>query len=180
MNGNACGFGCSAGGSGLRPGCSDPYGASLNASQSGLGSRAWVNPFTGAYPSTARDHTGHSDSSAAATHRALVEMNDLNTTMNPGATYYAEAQYVTPHEYAWCQSHPGQCNMYNNVSYRRFNVSGTTSFTFSAVGATVRMVPAIKAWPGATINTIEPVPGTDGRGLHCLQSDESFRRRLAL
>jgi len=25
------------------------------------------------------------------------------------------------------------------------------------------MTPAINAWPGATINTIEPVPGTDGR-----------------
>ena len=58
-----------------------------------------------------------------------MERDDLNTTLNPGATYYAEAQYVTPHEYAWCQSHPGECNMYNNVSYRRFNVSGTTSFT---------------------------------------------------
>ena len=152
-----------SGGGGLRPGCSDPYGASLNASQNGLGSRAWVNPFTGAFPSNARDHTGHNDSTSAPTHRALVEMSDLNTTMNPGATYFAEAQYVTPHEYAWCQSHPGQCNMYNNASYRRFNVTGTTSFTFSAVGSTVRMIPAIHAWPGATINTIEPAPGVDGR-----------------
>ena len=48
---NACGFGCTPGtGTHLGVGCSDPYGASLNASQSGLGSRAWVNPFTGAYP----------------------------------------------------------------------------------------------------------------------------------
>ena len=92
-----------------------------------------------------------------------MEGSDLNTTLNPGATYYAEAQYVTPHEYAWCQAHPGQCNMYNNASYRRFNVSGTTSFSFSAVGSTVRTTPAINAWTGATINTIEPVPGVDGR-----------------
>jgi hypothetical protein len=90
-------------------------------------------------------------------------MNDLNTTMNPGATYYAEAQYVTPHEYVWCQAHAGQCNMYNNASYRRFAVTGTTSFTFSTVGATVRTTPAINAWTGATINTIEPEPGVDGR-----------------
>jgi subtilisin-like proprotein convertase family protein len=163
VNGNACGFGCSSSGSGLRPGCSDPYGASLNASQSGLGSRAWVNPFTGIFPSTARDHTGHSDSSAEPTHRALVAMNDLNTTMNPGAVYFGEAQYVTPHEYSWCQSHPGECNMYNNVSYRQFTVSGTTSFTFVAAAPTVRTVPAINAWPGATINPIEPEPGVDGR-----------------
>jgi len=162
---NACGFGCTpaANGTHLGVGCSDPYGSSLNASQSGLGSRAWVNPFTGVFPSSANNHSGHNDSSSAATHRLLVEMNDLNTTMNPGATYYAEAQYVTPHEYVWCQGHPGQCNMYNNASYRRFNVSGTTSFSFSPVGSTVRMTPAINAWTGATINTIEPEPGVDGR-----------------
>ena len=161
--GNACGFGCTSGGGGLGVGCSDPYGASLNASQGSLGSRAWVNPFTGVFPSTARDHTGHSDSSSAPTHRALVEMNDLNTTLNPGATYYAEAQYVTPHEYAWCQAHPGECNMYNNVSSRQFTVTGTTSFTFGALGSTMRTIPAINAWTGATINTIEPAPGVDGR-----------------
>jgi hypothetical protein len=53
--------------------------------------------------------------------------------------------------------------MYNNASYRRFNVSGTTSFTFSTVGNTVRATPAINAWTGATIKTIEPAPGVDGR-----------------
>jgi len=164
LTGNACGFGCNGvGGSHLGVGCSDPYGSGLNASQSGLGSRAWVNPFTGAYPSTAADHTGHNDADSAPTHRALVPATDLNTTMNPGATYYAEAQYVTPHEYAWCQAHAGQCNMYNNASYRQFSVSGTTSFSFSPVGATVRTIPAINAWTGATINTIEPEPGVDGR-----------------
>jgi hypothetical protein len=165
---NACGFGCTAAANGthLGVGCSDPYSASLNATQGtgsadGLGSRAWVNPFTGAYPSTAANHTGHTH--AGTTHRLLVEGSDLNTTLNPGATYYAEAQYVTPHEYAWCQAHAGQCNMYNNASYRRFNVTGTTSFSFSTVGSTFRMIPAINAWTGATINTIEPVPGVDGR-----------------
>jgi hypothetical protein len=160
---DACSFGCNGvGGSQLGVGCSDPYGASLNASQTGLGSRAFVNPFTGAYPSTARDHNGHSH--LGTSHRILVEMDDLNTTLNSGATYYAEAQYVTPHEYAWCQTHSTECNMYNNASYRRFNVSGTTSFTFSAVGSTVRTTPAINAWTGATIKTIEPEPGVDGRG----------------
>ena len=160
---DACGFGCTpaANGTHLGVGCSDPYSASLNSSQSRLGSRAWVNPFTGVFPSTANNHSGHTET--GVTHRILVEGNDLNTTTNLGATYYAEAQYVTPHEYVWCQAHPGQCNMYNNASYRRFNVSGTTSFSFSSVGATVRMTPAINAWTGATINTIEPEPGIDGR-----------------
>ena len=164
---NACSFGCNTtgctGGTHLCVGCSDPYDASLNASQGGLGSRAWVNPFTGAFPSTANNHTGHVHTGTS--HRILVEGNDLNTTMNPGATYYAESQYITPHEYVWCQANPGQCNMYNNASYRQYSVTGITSFSFSAVGATVRMSPAINAWTGATINRIEPVVGVDGFGL---------------
>ena len=47
---NICGFGCNGvGGSHLGSGCSDPYSAGLNGSQNGIGSRAWVNPFTGAF-----------------------------------------------------------------------------------------------------------------------------------
>ena len=36
----------------LGSGCSVPYSASLNSggSSHNLGSRAWINPFTGAYP----------------------------------------------------------------------------------------------------------------------------------
>jgi hypothetical protein len=164
---NACGFGCNTsgciGGTHLCVGCSDPYDANLNAQQGGLGSRAWVNPFTGVFPSNSNNHSGHVHTGTS--HRILVEVNDLNTTLNPGATYYAESQYITPHEYVWCQANPGQCNMYNNASYRQYSVTGTTSFSFSGVGATVRMSPAINAWTGATINRIEPVPGVDGFGL---------------
>ena len=48
---NVCGFGCNnVGGTHLGSGCSDPYDASLNYDQSRLGSRAWINPFTGVYP----------------------------------------------------------------------------------------------------------------------------------
>jgi len=48
---NSCNFGCNGvGGDHLGSGCSDAYGASLNGSQGGIGSRAWVNPFTGSFP----------------------------------------------------------------------------------------------------------------------------------
>src|SRR4029079_14334435 len=68
-------------------------------------------------------------------------------------------------EYVWCQAHPGECNQYNNVSYRRFSVTGTSSpFTFTSIGNTMRMTPAIMAWTGATINRFEPDPGIDGIG----------------
>ena len=55
--------------------------------------------------------------------------------------------------------------MYNNASYRQFGVSGSgDNYSFSAVGSTVRMRPAIMAWAGtgAYVNQIEPDPGNDG------------------
>src|SRR6266478_3843517 len=59
---DSCGFGCNGvGGDHLGSGCSDAYGAGLNGSQTGIGSRAWVTPFTGSFVgSTANNHTGHS------------------------------------------------------------------------------------------------------------------------
>jgi hypothetical protein len=161
-----CGFGCNdVFGKHLGSGCSDLYSTNQNGIQNVLGSRAWVNPFTGFFPGGSnpgpQDHTGHVHDGVS--HRILVETNDLNTTLNQGATYFVEGQYVVPHEYAWCQSHPGECNMYNNVSYRQFSVSGgPTNFSFSPIGSTVRMQPAIMAWAGATVNQIQPDPGNDG------------------
>jgi hypothetical protein len=167
LENNACSFGCVTSGcttgTHLCSGCSDPYSAGLNGSQSGLGSRAWVNPFTGFYPGSnpnPADHTGHAHTGTS--HRVLVNVSDLNTTLNSGATYFAEGQYVNPHEYVWCQANPGQCTMYNNVSYRQFTVTGTTSFSFSAAAATVRMQPAIMAWTGATFQQFKPAPNVDG------------------
>ena len=166
---NLCNLGCNGvGGTRLGSGCSDPYSASLNAGPN-LGSRAWINPFSGAYPrndsaTPNNSHAGHVHPGPA--HKILTEINDLNTTLNTGATYYAESQYITPHEYAWCQTNPTQCNMYNNVSYRRFNVTGTGSpFSFSPAAATVRERAAIAAWTGATSVEIKPDPGNDGVGM---------------
>ncbi len=159
-----CDLGCNTNGcvtgSHLCPGCSDPYSANLNGDQDQIGSRAWVNPFTGAFPSTANNHSGHNHDGVS--HRVRVEVDDLNQSLNQGATYFAEAQYVAPSEYTWCQAHPTECNMYNNASYRQYTVSGTTNFTFSPVGNTLRMLPAIRAWTGATVNQLEPDPGNDG------------------
>ncbi len=141
-----CNFGCTPwpDQTELGVGCSDPYDAGENAFYSLLGSRAWVNPFTGDFSSNAANHSGHTHTGTS--HRVLVEISDLDTTQNTGATYYAEAEYDTPQEYAWCQAHPGQCNMYNNVSYRQFSVTGITHFTFCSTSVPV-----------------EPEPGIDGR-----------------
>jgi hypothetical protein len=159
-----CNLGCNTNNctqfSQLCPGCADPYLADENGWYELLGSRAWANPFTGAFPSTAANHSGHVHDGVS--HRIRVNVDDLNTTLNPGATYFAEAAYLDPLEYTWCQAHPGQCNMYNNASYRKFLVSGMTNFTFSPVGQTQRMQPAIMAWTGATVNQVQPDPGNDG------------------
>src|SRR5262245_35795811 len=161
---DTCGLGCNGvGGNRLGSGCSDAYGAGLNGWQDGIGSRGWVNPFTGSFPSgnTSNDHTGHNHD--VTSHRMLVKVDDLNTSLNVGATYFAEANYIVPHEGSWCQSHPTECNMYNNASYRQYSVFGVNQpFSFNPVGATVREQPAIMAWTGATVNQIEPDPGNDG------------------
>ena len=172
LTNNLCGFGCNGvGGANLGSGCSDPYSTSLNSGGSGhtLGSRAWINPFTGAYPrndsaTPNNSHTGHTHTGPS--HRILVEVNDLNTALNPGATYYVEAQYITPHEYVWCQANPAQCNMYNNVSHRQYTVTGTASpFSFATGGSTtVREKPAIIEWTGSTTAQVQPDPGNDGLG----------------
>jgi hypothetical protein len=146
----------------LCPGCSDPYVSDLNGDQNSIGSRAWINPFTGVFPSSANDHTGHNHDGVS--HRILVNMSDLNAQA-PGTLYFGEAAYISPFEYTWCQSHPGQCNMFNNFSHRKFSVSGgPTFFSFSPLSATVRMQPAIQAWAatGATVQQVEPDPGNDG------------------
>lgn len=163
---NLCNLGCNGtGGSRLGSGCSDPYSSGLNSGPN-LGARAWINPFTGDFPrgdssTPPNNHTNHVHN--GPTHRILTEMSDLIPAQNPGATYYAEGQYVTRHEYDWCATNPTQCNMYNNVSYRRYNVTNSASpFTFSPVGETVRLKTAVEAWTGALINRVEPSPGQDG------------------
>src|SRR5215468_9626284 len=125
--------GCSTGDH-LCPGCSDPYVSGLNGDQNSIGSRAWINPFTGVFPGgvdvngqpTSNDHVNHTPHNAVA-HRILVNASDLVS----GVKYFGEAAYITPHEFTWCQSHPDQCNMFNNFSYRPFSVTGgPTNFTF--------------------------------------------------
>ena len=102
---NDCNFGCQPGGNftHLGVGCSDTYFASQSAEQGDLGSRAWINPFTGIFPTGARNHAGHNHTPTS--HMLEVETSDLNQTLNPGASYFAELQYVTPDEFAWCQTH---------------------------------------------------------------------------
>ena len=81
-------------------------------------------------------------------------------SLNAGAEYFVEGQYITPHEFEAANG-----NQLNNVSYRRVSVNGPDNagvFTFTNLEPTVREQPAITAWTGATLRTVEPEPLADG------------------
>lgn len=171
---NFCAFGCTSSGTGtlLGVGCSDPYSASLNASNCALGPRSGVHPWTGLmaggvalgqgggcnfnYP--AKNHIGHLHDGIS--HRIQVLDADLMPDLNVGARYFGEGMYITPHEFV-----SGNGNQLNNASYREHTVTGPSVnglFTFGNVGDTHREEPAIHAWPGASRRVIQPAPDQDG------------------
>jgi hypothetical protein len=115
--------------------CSDPYTASRNGTQSGLGPRFQVNASTGFF-----NYPPHHTPSGGNTGRIEVDTADLEAT--GGTTrYFGNAQYVTPDDAA-------AANQNNNSSYREISVSGSgTAWTFGFIGATQRESPAILAWP---------------------------------
>lgn len=138
----------------LGVGCSDPYSANLNGSQSRLGPKSVVNAFTGDFPSS---HT--TPGTATINGRLQVHVEDIQAAQNPGATYYVEGQYVTPDD-------ASAGNLYNNASYRQVWFTGSLNLTFSnpqgGSSATVRERPAILAWQAAdpTVGiAVADVPG---------------------
>ncbi|MCO6436319.1 MAG: hypothetical protein J5J06_04445 [Phycisphaerae bacterium] len=121
----------------LGVGCSDPYSASLNGTQNNLGPRSEVNPSTGFYP--------YPFSAPAAPpvigRRLQVHNDDIDPTLNAGAMYFVEGQYVTPDDAT-------AGNGDNNASHRRVTISGGGgSYSLNLADSTVRERPAILAWP---------------------------------
>lgn len=139
LQGNVCNLGCSPSGSGsfLGVGCSDPYGAGLNASQ-GNGPRSEVNATTGLFPYPYVLDPPVTDTTSR---RIRVASSDMDPAQNPGALYFIEAQYV-----ALDDATSG--NHHNNASYRQVSVA-PSSFALSFSGNTEREKPAIEAWAAA-------------------------------
>jgi len=151
---------CSPASSGtwLGIGCSDPYTASLNGSQSGLGTRSEVNAATGVFPGT--PNSGMPGASATIGRRVQVNANDLNPALNAGATYLVEAEYI----------HPGDAargNDNNNASWRSMTVGALsgTSYTVTLTGPTNQQQPAITAWRAsdAAVTIVNADVVNDGR-----------------
>ncbi len=152
LQGNACGFGCGPGGtfSALGPGCSDPYGAGLNGSQTDLGPRSEINAWDGqfVYPYTSINQSGN-----AIYKRIQVQRTDMQTA---GALYFAEGQYVIKDEFGHFQADGVTPTSYNNVSYKRMNIQASGSA--STTGGTRREKSAMIAWQehGNGVNTPDP------------------------
>jgi hypothetical protein len=158
---NACSLGCNANpnGDALGVGCSDPYTASLNGSQGGLGPRSQVNAYTGyfPYPFTAAQPTN------ALSRRLQVRGSDLAVTPITSTTmkYFVEGHYVAADDAA-------AGNGFNNASYRRVVVNfNSPNFRIATASGhpTRREQAGIFAWAEAESGvTVIPVnvPG-EGR-----------------
>jgi len=154
---NTCGLGCipHPDGTRLGVGCSDTYGASLNAFQPGLGPRREINPWTGAYSfagSLLENDPGAVDD---VDRRLRVHDADLDPVQNPGASYLAEV-YILAHDDA---------DHLNSVAWEPVLLSGSPGGTWAFdIGASdTRIGPAIEGWPGALRTTIPSQPTDDGR-----------------
>jgi hypothetical protein len=143
----------------LGVGCSDPYSANLNGSQSRLGPRWEVNPASGYFPYPFSNPPINS----ALDRRIQVRDADLDPDLNPGALYFVEGHYVTPDDAA-------AGNALNNAAYRRITITeqdppGSNIFLPAVVDTTQPQKPAIQAWqdvdPSVVIVNAD-VPG-DGR-----------------
>ncbi|MBC23194.1 MAG: hypothetical protein CMJ32_04675, partial [Phycisphaerae bacterium] len=108
-------------------GCSDPYSASLNGDQGGLGPRWETNAWTGffEYPFDNPSYSG------GLARRLVVDNDDLASSSYPGAVYYAAACYVHPED-------AEDNNHWNNHSIRKVDVGNFSSggYNISLTGST--------------------------------------------
>ncbi|MFO0961949.1 MAG: hypothetical protein U0625_03475 [Phycisphaerales bacterium] len=140
-------------------GCSDPYSASLNGSQSDLGPRYEVNASTGAFPATGST-TWPAIPSGQSTigRRVQIKQADLDPAQNTGAVYFAECQYVHPQDAV-------ANNDNNNASYRTFTVGALSggAYTLTLTGGTNQQKPAIYGWkdvvPAVLITAVDAADG---------------------
>jgi hypothetical protein len=169
---NACNLGCvpdGLGGVTLDPGCSDPYSASLNASQSRLGPRNQVNAYTGAYPYPVTGIPGvPSQANGGDVWRRLqIEEPDIIASNNVGATYIGEAQYWTQDDQNIFSTVNGQSvnNAWNNASWRRLQFTSNLFMQYGTGSSIQRMQHALFGWKSvdAEVQIVEVDVPNEGR-----------------
>jgi hypothetical protein len=134
------------GGSVLGVGCSDPYTAGRNATQSSAGPRYQCNPFTASFPDDGGSvRSAWPPTTDATSRRIRVNTADLG---HAGALYFGECMYISRNDACFG-------NGKNNASYRRFTGGPGTITMQGAIGGvgTHRMTPAIFAWKNNGLGT---------------------------
>lgn len=137
LTGSLCDPCSGPGGSILSPGCSDPYSAGLNGSQTRLGPRFEVNAATGFFPWPYSNPAGTTGNDIFK--RIQVRKTDLAL----GGQFFVDGHYIAADDTA-------AGNDDNNASWRAVNVTVAGSgYNASTTGPTFREEPAIFAWQNA-------------------------------
>jgi hypothetical protein len=149
------------GGDQLGVGCTDTYNSGLNGGEGNpgtcdgatgqgcrLGQRSAVNAATGDFVMPYHDVSHPSSISQ----RIQVLETDIDSTLNPGAVYFLEGQYIAGDDHA-------AGNAANNASYRSVTVGSSPNYNLSLAGSTVREKSALSAWATADV-TVELLPFT--------------------
>jgi hypothetical protein len=137
LSNTLCSTGCIAtDGTHLGVRCSNTDSASFGGYQPRLGPKFEVDASSGTFPFPP---TGMNLTGDAIYKRLQVHNADLDPSLNPGALYWVEVQFVARDDAA-------AGNLHNNASYRPIVVVGSGSFDIALTGTTVRTMPAIEAW----------------------------------
>ncbi len=153
---DACGFGCNPSPTSTYTGvgCSDTYGAAGNAAQINMGPRSEIDPWSGGFVyegSYLQSDAGPWDQ---VEQRLTVEDDDLDPTLHPGSTWISEVSVV----------HPGDIDHTTNHAWEPIGVSGSPGGNWSMdMSAESQLGTVQAAWPGASIEVVQPVPAIDGR-----------------
>ncbi len=149
---NTCGCGCNGhGGSVLGVGCSDPYTAGRNASQSSIGPKWQVDASSGYFPAAMPANPPYSGTTAR---RLRVKSADLEPS-SAAVRYFGACQFVTQDDAAFG-------NKDNNATYKEAAmVGGPTEWSISLIPPTRRETAVIMAWkaidPAVTITNVTTV-----------------------
>ena len=156
--------------------CSDPYTASRNGSQGGLGPKYQVNATTGFFPFP----PANPSYSGSTARRCRVPSADVIPSQNPGAVYFMEGQYVCPDD-----SPDDTGDASNNSSHRQLNMASSGAIS-SFDGPTIQELPAIASWddldPEVDLQEIEiPGEGTVWFGSRVFdEGDGTYRYEYAI
>lgn len=151
-NSNGCGT-CQNPGTGSLLGvhCSDTYGSGLNASQTWLGPRKEVNPFTGRWKCTGSYFSNYQNDCVSRYSNAglspidhLLQLKDADLQPASGTSFVYEAYYVSEND----------TDRYNSIAWKPTTPSWTgTRWNFTQGAQT--QGPAINAW-GDMRSTAQP------------------------